>query len=139
MKNSILTLAFCLTSGLSHAAIKCTGYNIRNQNEVLNLQVDGNPLTIWYKIAGAQNSGMTLLVNILEKGTIKAEARSDYGHSFGTHGELSQGSAGLPQGYNAKFTERVDPMGRLSTAKDKKEYILSCKGQVPAVYREYVR
>jgi hypothetical protein len=100
--------------------------------------VDGNPLEIFYKVQGEQSNGMKLLVNVLEKGVVKAEARSTHRYSFGTQGELIQSAKGLPRGYNWKFTERVDPLGELSSANNKTEYFMSCKDQVPAVYQKYM-
>lgn len=139
MKNTLLVLIVSLTAHLSQAAIKCSGYNVKNTNEVLDVIVDGNPLKIFYKVRGEQNAGMSLLVNVLEKGVIKAEARSVYHYSFGTHGEMIQGAKGLPRGFNWKFTQRVDPLGELSSRENKTEYFLSCKGQVPAVYQKYMK
>lgn len=137
--NIFVTILFIiLTAHFSQAAIKCTGYNVKNTQEVLNLIVDGNPLEIFYKVQGEHNNGMNLLVNVLEKGVVKGEARSTHQYSFGTHGELIQNTKDLPRGYNWKFTQRVDPVGELSSSANKTEYVLFCKGQVPAVYQKYM-
>lgn len=139
MKTLILIALLVVVSSLSHAAIECAGFNTKNPRDRLTVSVDGNPLEIFYKIRGAQNSGVTLLVNTLEKNLIIAtRSKVSYAPDTGVRGELLMDFKGLPRGYNAKFTERIDPVGRLSTARDKTEYILSCNGEVPSVYKSYV-
>lgn len=140
MKTIFTTLVASIISATAFGAINCTGYNVKAPAEILNLNVDGNPLKIFYKVKNAQNAGMSLLVQVLEKGIIKGESREVNQYSFGTQGELIYSRKGLPQGYNAKFTVRVDPSDRVvSSSIDKTEYMMSCRGNVPSVYADYVK
>lgn len=130
MKSMIALLAVLAGAQSSVAAIKCTGTKVDAGTNVF-VEIDGNPLKIYFKEENAGNAGLSLLVNVLESTNIMAETDSYSSVDF--HADFQIKPAGLPRGSNAKLIVRQITNSALAVKKD--VYVLKCSGMLPAVYR----